>query len=39
MMKITHKRRERFYIIIKWHYNTTTNETGKIKKLPVLMLD
>lgn len=39
MMKITHKRRERFYIIIKWHYNPTTNETGKIKKLPVLMLD
>ena len=39
MMKITHKRRERFYIIIKWHYNPTTNETGKINKLPVLMLD
>ena len=32
-------RRDRFYIIIKWHYNPTTNELGKRKKLPVLMLD
>ena len=38
-MKVVHKRRQRFYIIIKWHYNPTTNETGKRKKLPVLMLD
>ena len=38
-MKIIHKKRERFYIIIKWHYNPTTNENGKRKKLPVLMLD
>ena len=28
-----------FYIIIKYHYNPTTNEIGKKKKLPVLMLD
>tara|TARA_B100001123_G_C14674865_1_gene774986 strand:- start:253 stop:501 length:249 start_codon:yes stop_codon:yes gene_type:complete len=32
-------RKERFYIIIKWHYNPTTNEVGKKKKLPVLMMD
>jgi hypothetical protein len=32
-------RKERFYIIIKWHYNPTTNEIGKKKKLPVLMMD
>ena len=31
-------RKERFYIIIKYHYNPTTNEVGK-KSLPVLMLD
>ncbi len=37
-MKLTYKRRDRFYIIIKWHYNPTTNETGKRKKLPVLMM-
>ena len=28
-----------FFIIIKYHYNQTTNELGKKKKLPVLMLD
>ena len=28
-----------FFIIIKYHYNPTTNEVGKKKKLPVLMLD
>jgi|TARA_B100000287_G_C20362273_1_gene674326 hypothetical protein len=28
-----------FYIVIKYHYNPTTNEMGKEKKLPVLMLD
>jgi len=32
-------RRNNFFIIIKWHYNPTTNELGKRKKLPVLMLD
>ena len=32
-------RKDRFYIIIKWHYNPTTNQVGKRKKLPVLMLD
>ena len=32
-------RKERFYIVIKWHYNPTTNEVGKRKKLPVLMMD
>ena len=32
-------RKERFYIVIKWHYNPTTNEIGKKKKLPVLMMD
>ena len=32
-------RKDRFYIIIKWHYNPTTNEVGKKKNLPVLMLD
>ena len=31
-------RHNRFYIIIKYHYNPTTNEVGK-KSLPVLMLD
>ena len=31
-------RKERFYIIIKYHYNPTTNNTNK-KSLPVLMLD
>ena len=38
-MKVVHKKRQRFYIIIKWHYTPRTNETGKRKKLPVLMLD
>jgi|TARA_B100000700_G_scaffold326239_1_gene437187 hypothetical protein len=33
------KERERFYIVIKWHYNPTTNEVGKKKNLPVLMFD
>ena len=28
-----------FYIVIKYHYNPTTNELGQKKKLPVLMLD
>ncbi len=28
-----------FYIIIKYHYNPTTNDVGKKKTLPVLMLD
>ena len=32
-------RKDRFYIVIKWHYNPTTNQVGKRKKLPVLMLD
>ena len=32
-------RRDNFFIIIKYHYNPTTNEIGKRKKLPVLMLD
>ena len=32
-------RRDSFFILIKWHYNPTTNEVGKKKKLPVLMLD
>ena len=32
-------KREKFYILIKWHYNPTTNEVGKKKKLPVLMFD
>jgi len=32
-------RKDRFYIVIKWHYNPTTNEIGKKKKLPVLMMD
>jgi len=31
-------RTDRFYIIIKYHYNPTTNEVNK-KSLPVLMLD
>ena len=31
-------RRDNFFIIIKYHYNPTTNEVGK-KSLPVLMLD
>ena len=33
------EKRNRFYIIIKYHYNPTTNEIGKKKNLPVLMLD
>ena len=33
------EKRKGFYILIKWHYNTTTNEVGKKKKLPVLMFD
>ena len=32
-------RQNRIYIVIKYHYNPTTNEVGKRKKLPVLMLD
>ena len=32
-------RRDNFFILIKYHYNPTTNEVGKEKKLPVLMLD
>ena len=32
-------KRNKFYIIIKYHYNPTTNEVGKKKNLPVLMLD
>ena len=32
-------RRDNFFILIKYHYNPTTNETGKKKPLPVLMLD
>ena len=32
-------RKDEFYILIKWHYNPTTNEVGKKKHLPVLMLD
>ena len=32
-------RRDNFFILIKWHYNPTTNEVGKKKHLPVLMLD
>ena len=31
-------RQNNFFIIIKYHYNPTTNEVGK-KSLPVLMLD
>ena len=31
-------RSDRFYIIIKYHYNPTTNDVNK-KSLPVLMLD
>ena len=31
-------REDRFYIVIKYHYNPTTNEVNK-KSLPVLMLD
>ena len=31
-------RRDNFFILIKYHYNPTTNETNK-KPLPVLMLD
>ena len=31
-------RKERFYIIIKYHYNPTSNDVNK-KNLPVLMLD
>jgi len=27
------------FILIKWHYNPTTNEVGKKRKLPVLMFD
>ena len=33
------RRKNEFYILIKWHYNPTTNEVGKKKNLPVLMLD
>ena len=29
----------KLYIIIKYHYNPTSSEVGKRKKLPVLMLD
>ena len=32
-------RKNEFYILIKWHYNPTTNEIGKKKHLPVLMMD
>ena len=32
-------RKESCYIVIKWHYNPTTSEVGKRKKLPVLMMD
>ena len=32
-------RKERFYIIIKYHYNPTSNDEVKKKSLPVLMLD
>ena len=32
-------RKNEFYILIKWHYNPTTNAVGKKKNLPVLMLD
>ena len=32
-------RRDSFFILIKWHYNPTTNEVGKKKNLPVLMFD
>ena len=32
-------RKERFYIIIKYHYNPTSNVEAKTKSLPVLMLD
>ena len=32
-------RRDNFFILIKYHYNPTTNEVGKKKPLPVLMLD
>ena len=31
-------RRDNFFILIKYHYNPTTNDTNK-KSLPVLMLD
>jgi len=31
-------RKDRFYIIIKYHYNPTSNEANKKKPLPVLML-
>ena len=32
-------RRNRFYIIIKYHYNPTSNIEAKQKALPVLVLD
>ena len=32
-------RRDRFYIIIKYHYNPTSNVEAKQKALPVLVLD
>ena len=32
-------RRDRFYIIIKYHYNPTSNIEAKQKALPVLVLD
>ena len=32
-------RRDRFYIIIKYHYSPTSNIEAKQKALPVLVLD
>ena len=32
-------RKNRFYIIIKYHYNPTSNIEAKQKALPVLVLD
>ena len=32
-------RRDNFFIIIKYHYNPTSNEASKKQPLPVLMLD
>ena len=32
-------RKDRFYIIIKYHYNPTSNIEAKQKALPVLVLD
>ena len=31
--------RNNFYIIIKYHYNPTSNNVAQSKSLPVLMLD